>query len=60
MQIEGRTTMNNNIYCIDLGTCNIKVFCKSTGKILNEKNAIAIVNKNQMYAFGDGFGMGTA
>ncbi|MCI9427402.1 MAG: rod shape-determining protein [Eubacterium sp.] len=45
--------MNNNIYCIDLGTCNIKVFCKSTGKILNEKNAIAIVNKNQMYAFGD-------
>ena len=53
MQIEGRTTMNNNIYCIDLGTCNIKVFCKSTGKILNEKNAIAIVNKNQMYAFGD-------
>ena len=45
--------MNNNIYCIDLGTCNIKVFCKSTGKILNEKNTIAIVNKNQLYAYGD-------
>ena len=45
--------MNNNIYCIDLGTCNMKVFCKSIGKILNEKNTIAIVNKNQMYAYGD-------
>ena len=42
--------MNNNIYGIDLGTCNMKVFCKSTGKILNEKNTIAIVNKNQLYA----------
>lgn len=45
--------MNNNIYCIDLGTCNIKVFCRLTGKILNEKNTIAIVNKNQLYAYGD-------
>lgn len=45
--------MNNNIYGIDLGTCNMKVFCKSTGKVLNEKNTIAIVNKNQMYAYGD-------
>ena len=45
--------MNNNIYCIDLGTCNMKIFCKSIGKILNEKNTIAIVNKNQMYAYGD-------
>ena len=31
----------------------MKVFCKSTGKILNEKNTIAIVNKNQLYAYGD-------
>lgn len=45
--------MNNNVYGIDLGTCNMKVFCKSTGKVLNEKNSIAIVNKNQMYAYGD-------
>ncbi len=45
--------MNNNIYGIDLGTCNMKVFCKSNGKILNEKNTIAIINKNQMYAYGD-------
>lgn len=45
--------MNNNIYGIDLGTCNMKVFCKATGKILNQKNTIAIVNKNEMYAYGD-------
>ena len=29
--------MNNNVYGIDLGTCNLKVFCKATGKILKEK-----------------------
>ena len=45
--------MNNNVYGIDLGTCNFKVFCKSTGKILKEKNTIAIINKNQIYAYGD-------
>lgn len=45
--------MSNNVYGIDLGTSNIKVFCKSSGKIINEKNTIAIVNKNQMYAYGD-------
>lgn len=45
--------MSNNVYGIDLGTSNIKVFCKATGKIINEKNTIAIVNKNQMYAYGD-------
>lgn len=43
----------SNIFGIDLGTCNVKVFCKATGKVLNEKNTIAIVNKNQMYAYGD-------
>ncbi|MCD7709314.1 MAG: rod shape-determining protein [Clostridiales bacterium] len=45
--------MNNNTYGIDFGTCNFKVFCKSTGKILNEKNTIAVINKNQIYACGD-------
>ena len=43
----------SNTFGIDLGTCNVKVFCKATGKVLNEKNTIAIVNKNQMYAYGD-------
>ncbi len=45
--------MNSNVYGIDLGTCNMKVYCKATNKILNEKNTIALVNKNQIYAYGD-------
>ncbi len=45
--------MSTNVYGIDLGTFNLKVFCKATGKVINEKNTIAIVNKNQLYAFGD-------
>lgn len=45
--------MNNNIYGIDLGTCNMKIYCKATNKILNEKNTVALVNKNQIYAYGD-------
>lgn len=45
--------MNNNIYGIDLGTVNFKIFCKATGKILKEKNTIAIIGKDQIYAYGD-------
>ena len=41
----------NNVFGIDLGTCNLKVFCKSASKIFNEKNTIAIVNKNEIYAY---------
>ncbi|SER53439.1 rod shape-determining protein [Lachnobacterium bovis] len=45
--------MNNNIYGIDLGTCNFKIFCKSTGEVLKEKNTIAVKDKNTLYAYGD-------
>ena len=45
--------MGNNVYGIDLGTNNLKVFCKSNGKILKEKNTIALINKNEIYAYGD-------
>lgn len=45
--------MSSNIYGVDLGTANLKVYCKASGTILNEKNTIAIINKNQMYAYGD-------
>ncbi len=45
--------MSANVYGIDLGTCNLKIFCKRTGKVINEKNTIAIINKNQLYAFGN-------
>ena len=45
--------MTNNVYGIDLGTCNMKIYCKASKKIMNEKNTIALVNKNEMYAYGD-------
>lgn len=45
--------MTNNLYGIDLGTCNMKIYCKATGKILNEKNTIALVNKDRIYAYGN-------
>ena len=45
--------MTNNVYGIDLGTCNMKIYCKSSNKILNEKNTIALINKDQIYAYGD-------
>ena len=45
--------MGSNVYGIDLGTNNLKVFCKSNGKILIEKNTIALINKNEIYAYGD-------
>ena len=44
--------MNNNVYGIDLGTSNFKIFCKSNGKIMKEKNTIAVINKNEIYAYG--------
>ena len=43
----------SNGYGIDMGTGNLKIFNQSTGKITNEKNTIAIVGKDQMYAYGD-------
>ncbi len=45
--------MTNNVYGIDLGTCNMKIYCKASNKILNEKNTIALVNKDEIYAYGD-------
>lgn len=45
--------MTNNVYGIDLGTCNMKIYCKASNKILNEKNTIALMNKDQIYAYGD-------
>ena len=45
--------MSANIYGVDLGTANLKVYCKAGGTILNEKNVIAIQNKTKVYAIGD-------
>ncbi len=41
----------SNVYGIDIGTSNFKMCCKD--KVLNEKNIIAIANKNELLAFGD-------
>lgn len=40
-------------YGIDMGTGNLKIIDRSSGEITNEKNTIAIVDKDQMYAYGD-------
>ncbi len=43
----------NNGYGIDLGTGNLKIYSLASGEVTNEKNTIAIINKNEMYAYGD-------
>ena len=35
--------MNDNIYGIDLGTSNFKVFNKATGKIMKEKTTSEVI-----------------
>lgn len=45
--------MSNNIYGVDLGTCNVKIVSKVDGTIITEKNTIAIKNKREFYAFGN-------
>lgn len=43
----------SNAYGIDMGTSNLKIFNKSSNEVTNVKNTIAVVEKNQMYAYGD-------
>ena len=43
----------NNIFGIDLGTNNIKIYSRSDDNIIVEKNMIAIENKNTLFAYGD-------
>ena len=45
--------MNSNVYGVDLGTSSFKIFCKANGKILQEKNTVAVINHDQIYAYGD-------
>ncbi|PXV95527.1 rod shape-determining protein MreB [Lachnotalea glycerini] len=45
--------MASNIFGIDLGTSNIKIYNEDEDTILNEKNIIAILNKNVFFAVGD-------
>ena len=45
--------MLNNVFGIDLGTNNIKIYNRADDTILVEKNMIAIENKNNIFAYGD-------
>lgn len=45
--------MATNVFGIDLGTSNIKIYNHHTDSILNEKNMIAIEGRNRVYAIGD-------
>ena len=45
--------MNQNTYSIDMGTSNLKIYCMADDQIINIKNTIALVKKNQIYAYGD-------
>ena len=45
--------MANNIFGIDLGTNNIKIYKRSDDSVMVEKNMIAIENKKTFFAYGD-------
>ena len=45
--------MSRNIFGLDIGTSNIKIYSKNKDTILNEKNIIAIANKSEVFSFGD-------
>ncbi len=45
--------MANNVFGIDLGTNNIKIYSRNDDNIVVEKNMIAIENKNTLFAYGD-------
>lgn len=45
--------MANNVFGIDLGTNNIKIYSRNDDNIMVEKNMIAIENKNTIFAYGN-------
>ncbi len=45
--------MSANVFGIDLGTNNIKIYNKATDSFFCEKNMIAIQNKTNVFAYGD-------
>ena len=45
--------MTNNVFGVDLGTCNIKIYDRHADQIYKEKNIIAIANKKDVFAIGD-------
>lgn len=45
--------MANNVFGIDLGTSNIKIYSRADDNIMVEKNMIAIENKKTFFAYGN-------
>ena len=45
--------MAAHVYGVDLGTSNIKMFSLENNGTINEKNVIAIKNKDEIFSFGD-------
>ncbi len=45
--------MSNNVFGIDLGTNNIKIYNKAADSITVQKNMISIRNKTEIFAYGD-------
>ena len=45
--------MANNVFGIDLGTNNIKIYSRTDDHIIVEKNMIAIENKDTLFAYGN-------
>ncbi len=45
--------MTQNVFGLDIGTSNIKMYCSNSNEILNEKNVIAIANKKNIFSYGD-------
>ncbi|MBE5897439.1 MAG: rod shape-determining protein [Lachnospiraceae bacterium] len=45
--------MLSNSYGIDMGTANLKIYNNNNDDVTSIKNTIAIVEKNEMYAYGD-------
>ena len=45
--------MSNMAFGIDLGTGNIKIYYSGKDTITNEKNMIAIMKKDTLFAYGD-------
>ncbi len=43
----------SKVYCIDLGTSTLKIYLTGAGLVYNQKNVLAIIDKNRIIATGD-------
>ncbi len=51
--MKGEFTLGTNVFGIDLGTCNIKIYSKNEDGVMIEKNMIAIEDGRRIFAYGD-------